>query len=288
MRFRDLDIDESIEKMKYENRIVSVVHEADMDGNVTVSESGGKPFVVKEADLTEATEDDVLQEEDAAMDMGASQPTDGITAPFAGNPTIDPSQDVELNLDVEKVEDFITIDLGKLEDELSSANLPEEDKNSIDDISGVLDFDAEEADDATPEEDPEDAMLQELLNLLDEQEVIEEEIEVVTYVAAEGDISTDLLSPGNQAHSRADRELHAKCMISEKAQSEIKELQKKVWGYQFDLETHTVETHIYRLRKKFLTAFNDESFILSNANGCLLYTSPSPRDRQKSRMPSSA
>ena len=37
---------------------------------------------------------------------------------------------------------------------------------------------------------------------------IEEEIEVVTYVAAEGDISTDLLSPGNQAHSRADRELH--------------------------------------------------------------------------------
>ena len=48
---------------------------------------------------------------------------------------------------------------------------------------------------------------------------VEEEIKVVTYVAAEGDISTDLLSPGNQAHSRSDRELHGKCLISERAQS---------------------------------------------------------------------
>ena len=56
---------------------------------------------------------------------------------------------------------------------------------------------------------------------------LEEEIKIITYVAAEGDISTDLLSPGNQAHSRADRELHGKCMISEEAQAEIKELQKQ-------------------------------------------------------------
>ncbi|MEE2891112.1 MAG: bifunctional aconitate hydratase 2/2-methylisocitrate dehydratase [Pseudomonadota bacterium] len=53
---------------------------------------------------------------------------------------------------------------------------------------------------------------------------IAEEIKVVTYVAAEGDISTDLLSPGNQAHSRSDRELHGKCMISEEAQAEIEAL----------------------------------------------------------------
>ena len=52
-----------------------------------------------------------------------------------------------------------------------------------------------------------------------------ETIEVVTYVAGVGDISTDLLSPGNQAHSRSDRELHGKSMISEKAQNEIKALQ---------------------------------------------------------------
>ena len=56
---------------------------------------------------------------------------------------------------------------------------------------------------------------------------IEEKIDVVTYIAAEGDISTDLLSPGNQAHSRADRELHGKCMITPEAQQEIVDLGKQ-------------------------------------------------------------
>ncbi len=55
---------------------------------------------------------------------------------------------------------------------------------------------------------------------------VPEEVQVVTYIAAEGDISTDLLSPGNQAHSRSDRELHGKCMISEEAQGQIQALQK--------------------------------------------------------------
>ncbi|WP_316831240.1 bifunctional aconitate hydratase 2/2-methylisocitrate dehydratase [Pedobacter aquatilis] len=54
---------------------------------------------------------------------------------------------------------------------------------------------------------------------------VAEEIKVVTYIAAEGDISTDLLSPGNQAHSRSDRELHGQCMITPAAQQEIKALQ---------------------------------------------------------------
>ena len=47
----------------------------------------------------------------------------------------------------------------------------------------------------------------------------------------------------------------------------INELQKKVWSYQSDIETHTVETHIYRLRKKFLNTFNDNEFIISKKNG---------------------
>ena len=55
---------------------------------------------------------------------------------------------------------------------------------------------------------------------------IKEEIKVVTYVAAEGDISTDLLSPGNQAHSRSDRELHGQCFISKNAQKEITKLKE--------------------------------------------------------------
>ena len=44
-------------------------------------------------------------------------------------------------------------------------------------------------------------------------------------------------------------------------------LQKKVWKYAEDLETHTVETHIYRLRKKIFNTFNDNEFIISKKDG---------------------
>ena len=44
-------------------------------------------------------------------------------------------------------------------------------------------------------------------------------------------------------------------------------LQNKVWGYSLELETHTVETHIYRLRKKIKDKFKDSNFILSNDDG---------------------
>ena len=47
----------------------------------------------------------------------------------------------------------------------------------------------------------------------------------------------------------------------------IQNLQKHVWGHTSDLETHTVETHIYRLRKKILNKFKDNKFILSSGNG---------------------
>jgi len=47
----------------------------------------------------------------------------------------------------------------------------------------------------------------------------------------------------------------------------INELQEKVWSYQPDIETHTVETHIYRLRKKILNTFSDNEFIISKKNG---------------------
>ena len=47
----------------------------------------------------------------------------------------------------------------------------------------------------------------------------------------------------------------------------VNELQLKVWGYQSGLETHTVETHIYRLRKKILNKFKDSNFIFSTIDG---------------------
>ena len=53
---------------------------------------------------------------------------------------------------------------------------------------------------------------------------------------------------------------------NEKPQS-IKDLQEKVWGYAFNLETHTVETHVYRLRKKINEKFGDNKFIISYDDG---------------------
>jgi len=47
-------------------------------------------------------------------------------------------------------------------------------------------------------------------------------------------------------------------------------LQKKVWGHLFNLETHTVETHIYRLRKKIKDKFNDSNFVISHNEGYLI------------------
>ena len=48
------------------------------------------------------------------------------------------------------------------------------------------------------------------------------------------------------------------------------DLQKNVWGYSRDIETHTVETHVYRLRKKISDTFKDDKFILSDDNGYFL------------------
>jgi DNA-binding response OmpR family regulator len=47
----------------------------------------------------------------------------------------------------------------------------------------------------------------------------------------------------------------------------VNELQENVWSYQSDIETHTVETHIYRLRKKILKSFDDDKFIISKKSG---------------------
>jgi hypothetical protein len=65
-----------------------------------------------------------------------------------------------------------------------------------------------------------------------------------------------------------EKEIHTINYLSKSSKPvSIDELQDKVWSYQSDVETHTVETHIYRLRKKILNTFNDNEFIFSKKNG---------------------
>jgi DNA-binding response OmpR family regulator len=54
---------------------------------------------------------------------------------------------------------------------------------------------------------------------------------------------------------------------NKKSKNDVADLQKNIWGYSPNIETHTVETHIYRLRKKISNLFNDDNFILSDKSG---------------------
>tara|TARA_B100000963_G_scaffold261811_1_gene229987 strand:- start:342 stop:902 length:561 start_codon:yes stop_codon:yes gene_type:complete len=64
-----------------------------------------------------------------------------------------------------------------------------------------------------------------------------------------------------------ERETNLIIFIHDKKNVSVKDLQENVWDYSPNLETHTVETHIYRLRKKMKEIFGDENFIFNNNNG---------------------
>tara|TARA_B100000941_G_scaffold271247_1_gene229824 strand:- start:241 stop:801 length:561 start_codon:yes stop_codon:yes gene_type:complete len=86
-----------------------------------------------------------------------------------------------------------------------------------------------------------------------------------------GDYNLDLnsrkISFGDKSLSLTERETNLIIFIEDKKNVTIKELQKMVWDYSPDLDTHTVETHIYRLRKKMKETFRDENFIINTNNG---------------------
>lgn len=80
--------------------------------------------------------------------------------------------------------------------------------------------------------------------------------------------SREIIKNNNKKLKMTEREINIIIYLfkSEKPVS-IEELQNKVWSYNNDIETHTVETHIYRLRKKILNNFDDKKFIISKNNG---------------------
>ena len=82
------------------------------------------------------------------------------------------------------------------------------------------------------------------------------------------DLNSREISKENIKIKLTEKEISTVIYLSKKGKpADIHELQKKVWNYRSDIDTHTVETHIYRLRKKFSEKFNDDRFIISEKNG---------------------
>tara|TARA_B110001450_G_scaffold188156_1_gene176209 strand:+ start:306 stop:893 length:588 start_codon:yes stop_codon:yes gene_type:complete len=81
-------------------------------------------------------------------------------------------------------------------------------------------------------------------------------------------LNSKFISKNNLVLKLTEKEIEIILYLNEtKTKHDVLDLQKNIWGYSPDMETHTVETHVYRLRKKISNKFNDESFILSHKNG---------------------
>ena len=84
------------------------------------------------------------------------------------------------------------------------------------------------------------------------------------------DINSRNLIFKKQKVKLTEKELNILLFLKENKNATIKELQKNVWRYKDDLETHTVETHIHRLKKKIFDKFDDKKFLLRNRVGYLI------------------
>mgnify|MGYP006076067719 FL=1 len=84
-------------------------------------------------------------------------------------------------------------------------------------------------------------------------------------------LNSRIISSPNKELKLTEKEIDIIMFLNEsKIPQSINVLQNKVWGHSFKLETHTVETHIYRLRKKIKDQFNDDNFITSHDAGYLI------------------
>ena len=82
------------------------------------------------------------------------------------------------------------------------------------------------------------------------------------------DLNSKFFSKDNLDLKLTEKEIEIILYLEEsRAKHDVLDLQKNIWGYSSEIETHTVETHIYRLRKKISKKFNNENFILSHKNG---------------------
>ena len=90
----------------------------------------------------------------------------------------------------------------------------------------------------------------------------------ITIKGYELNLNSKFFSKGSLKLKLTEKEIEIILYLNnKKIKHNVADLQKNIWDYSIDMETHTVETHIYRLRKKISDLFKDEKFILSHKNG---------------------
>jgi len=90
----------------------------------------------------------------------------------------------------------------------------------------------------------------------------------ITIKGYELNLNSKFLSKSNLKLKLTEKEIEIILYLNgKKIKHNVADLQKNIWGYAANMETHTVETHIYRLRKKISDLFKDKKFILSHKNG---------------------
>ena len=90
----------------------------------------------------------------------------------------------------------------------------------------------------------------------------------ITIKGYELNLNSKFFSKGNLKLKLTEKEIEIILYLNDKKiKHTVADLQKNIWDYSTNMETHTVETHIYRLRKKINNLFKDEKFILSHKNG---------------------
>ena len=103
------------------------------------------------------------------------------------------------------------------------------------------------------------------VNLIKQKYNYQSNIDIKDYVL---DLNSRTITKDKESLKLTQKEIDIILFLNDyKKPQKVNILQNKVWGYSLELETHTVETHIYRLRKKINDKFKDNNFILSNDDG---------------------
>ena len=284
------DMAEAKKKVSYEGKNYTL--QEIEDGKATLAAEGVKPFVVAESELSEAIDEDLLQEEEGAMAAGAPAAS-AIEAPFAGSPVVDPNQTVEFSVDVE--EPVYEFDLEALKSEMEDEEMGISDMEGPSDLLGDLGADEEAPAEEGGEEDllgdlnlqeqdeDEDDLVNEIMKLMNEMgddEVLEEELKVDTSEQKHGWITTD------EATRKYDEELRKAQLESDEMKEELEEEKKKNEDLQEALKHFKHKNKQYKDVVEKLSQKLNET-LLSNAK--LLYSNKTLSDaslneRQKTKI----